>query len=163
MSELRNILRAIYRKDFSTLERLSPADANIKDQDGRTPLMHAVLDEDADPALVKLLIARGADVNAVEAEQKWSALHFAARDKKEAIVRSLLEAGAAVDATNVFGNTPLWETVMSSTRSLSVARELLRHGADPYRKNNDGVAPIDIAGRTGCVELLNLFQERSRN
>jgi ankyrin repeat protein len=163
MSELRNILRAIYRKDFSTLERLSHADVNIKDQDGRTPLMHAVLAEDTEPAVVKLLVARGADVNATDAKQKWSPLHFAARDDKEAIVRSLLEAGAAVDAADVFGNTPLWETVMSSTPSPSVARELLKHGADPYRKNNDGVAPIDTARRTGRVELLNLFPERSKN
>jgi ankyrin repeat protein len=155
MSKLKDILGAVYRKDFSALERLSPAEVNLRDQDGRTPLMHAVLADDADPAIVKLLIERGADVNLVDVDQKWSALHFAARDQKEAIVRALLEAGADVDKLNVFGNTPLWESVMFASPKLAVAKTLLEHGADPSKKNHDGLAPIDVAARP---ELVVLFE-----
>src|SRR5262245_39477554 len=155
MSKLKEILGSVYRKDFSALERLSSAEVNLRDEDGRTPLMHAVLADDADPAIVKLLIQRGANVNLVDDGQEWSALHFASRDQKEPIVRVLLEAGADVDKLNIFGNTPLWESVMFASPKLAVAKTLLEHGADPSKKNRDGLAPIDVAARP---ELVALFE-----
>ena len=158
MNKLDEILGAVYRKDLTALEKFTPEDVNTKDQDGRTPLMHAILADDADPSIVQLLIKRGADINTFDSGQKWTALHFAARDQNEAIVRSLLEAGATVDPVDVFGNTPLWRSVMNSTPSLAAIKELLKHGADPYRKNNSGIAPIDVARDTGRADIVALFE-----
>jgi ankyrin repeat protein len=163
MRELRNILGAVYRKDRSVLETLSPAELNLRDDDGRTPLMHAVLADDAEPAIVKLLIDGGAHVDTVDDGERWSALHFAARDQKHAIVRVLLDAGAAVDAANALGNTPLWQSVMVPNPTQTVAKELIDNGADPFRKNNAGVAPVDVARTTGNAELVRLFTEGSHS
>lgn len=159
MSKLDDILHAVYRKDLAALRQLTPEDGNLRDQDGRTPLMHAVLAEDADPAIVKLLVERGADVNAADT-QKWTALHFAARDQKAPIVRVLLEAGAAVDPADGFGDTPLWRAV-TKTANLDVIKALLEHGADPHKKNSSGVAPIDMARTVGRDELVALFDAKA--
>lgn len=162
MNRLDQILGAVYRKDMTALEGFTPEDVNTKDQDGRTSLMHAILAEDADPSIVQLLINHGADINTYDNGQKWTALHFAARDQNEAIVRSLLDAGATVDPVDVFGNTPLWRSVMNSTSSLAAIRELLKHGADPHRKNGHGSAPIDIARDTGRADIVALFEGDQR-
>ena len=107
MTVFDEVLTAVYRRDFRGLDRLTPADLKATDADGRTALMHAVLAENADAAIVRRLIERGADPGTADAGQKWTALHFAARDQKEPVVRALLEGAARVDAGDLFGNTPL--------------------------------------------------------
>jgi ankyrin repeat protein len=157
MVEVEEIIRAIERGDRSVVAGATPEEVNAVDWGGRAPLMHAVLREHDDPSMIELLLERGADPNLVEPGQDWTPLHVAARDQKEATVRVLLEAGARVDPVDVFGNTPLWRSVMSSGSKLAVSRELLRHGADPHRKNKSGVAPIDLAReplRQAVVALL---------
>lgn len=158
MSVSEEMIRAVYRRDRSTLEELlRREDINAVDEDGRSVLMHAVLAEEADPQLISYLIGRGAALDAVDAGQRWTALHFAARDQKEEVVRVLLEGGAVVDARDAFGNTPLWRCVMNPQPKLTLVRLLLRHGADPRAENQHGVTPFDTArnmGNQGVAQLL---------
>jgi len=158
MNHVDEILDAISKRDVMALKKLTPTDVNLRDQDGMTILMNAILEEDVDPSIIQLLIQRGADINASESSQRWTALHLAARDQKEKIVPILLDAGADVDPVEVFGNTPLWRSVMTSTSNLAVIKELVAHGADPYRRNNYGVAPIDIARDTGRADIVALLE-----
>jgi uncharacterized protein len=157
-NSLDRILGAVYRKDFEVLKTLISENVDQTDDDGRTPLMHAILAEDVDPKIIRLLIAHGADINAFDSQQKWTALHFAARDQNEKIVQILLEAGAYVNPIDIFGNTPLWRSVMNSTSNLTVMQELIKYGANPYMKNNNGVAPIDVARNTGQADVITLFE-----
>jgi ankyrin repeat protein len=161
MTTFGEIARAVYRKDFTVLGGLTRAEANLRDEDGRTPLMHAVLADDADPAVVAVLIDRGTDVNAADAAQRWTALHFAARDGNERLVRSLLAAGADVDAVDVFGNTPLWRAVNTGT-GLAPMTELLHHGADPGHENRNGSSPLGLARESGEVDVLALLERFHR-
>jgi ankyrin repeat protein len=156
-----DIARAVYRKDLTAIRDLRPDEVNLTDADGRTPLIHAVLAEDAAPAVVKALIERGAKVDVADREQQWTALHFAARDQNEPIMRLLLERGAALDPADAFGNTPLWRSVMNTGESLAVPKLLLEHGADPNRKNRSGKSPLDVARDSGQEELVELFERRS--
>lgn len=158
MNEFADVARAVYRRDLPSLRELTAAEANLRDQDGRTPLMHAVLAEDTDPAVVATLLNRGAAVNAHDTSQEWTALHFAARDQDAALVRQLLEAGATVDPVDVFGNTPLWRAVMEAGPDLAVIRVLLSHGADPNRKNRHGNSPLDVARAAGRQDLVQLME-----
>jgi ankyrin repeat protein len=162
MTTPNEILGAVYRKDHATLRRLSPVEANTVDEDQRTPLMHAILASDADPSTVRLLIERGAAVNAVDGVQKWTPLHFAARDGNEEIVEVLLNAGASVDAVNISGNTPLWENIMAPTREPKTIQTLLRHGADAWKKNKRGDAPIDVARHMGRNDLVGMLEQSTR-
>jgi ankyrin repeat protein len=127
----------------------------MADADGRTPLMHAVLAGDS--GAVASLIDRGADVDAVDHDQRWTALHFAARDHNEAVARMLLDAGAEVDPEDVFGDTPLWRAVMSAGADLATIAVLLGHGADPRRKNRHGLSPLDLARESGQEDVVALL------
>ena len=157
MSLLNDVLGAVYRKEWSVLRRLNSEAVNVRDDDGRTPLMHAVLAEDADPDVIAALARQGADLDARDNEQRWTALHFAARDHNVLIVRALLELGATVDSVDAFGNTPLWRAVGEFPPSAATVMTLLRYGADPHKKNQHGIAPIDVARDEGRTELLALL------
>lgn len=45
--------------------------------------------------------------------------------------------------------------------ALILVKELVEHGAEPLRKNNYGVAPIDIARETGRAEIVALFEGKA--
>jgi ankyrin repeat protein len=120
--------------------------------------MHAVLAEDADPKVVRFLIRLGADLNVHDNLQKWTALHFAARDQKKEIVEELLKNGAMVNKEDVFGNTPLWRVVTSKSPNLEIVKYLLEKGALPRKQNKHGVSTIDLATNMGNIELLKILQ-----
>jgi uncharacterized protein len=162
MSKADEIAQAVYRRDMAALRKLSTADANLRDQDGFTPLMHAVLAQDADPAIVTVLIDRGADVNAADSHQGYTALHFAARDQNAALVRTLLGAGAEPDPVDVFGDTPLWRSVMNSSGDLATTKLLVEHGADPNVRNRSGISPLSLARDTGQDDIVKLLEHRNR-
>lgn len=153
------VIKLVYRKDFDALRQAVAHGANLNavDEDGRTPLMHAVLATDADSAMVRFLVANGANPNAADTGQEWTALHFATRDQKLPVVQALLDAGSVVDAEDSFGNTPLWRCVMAANPNSELVRLLIGKGADPRKKNRQGASPRDIAERTGKQELLALF------
>ena len=76
------------------LDRTS--DASCSDNDfGATPL-HLACDDAGTASLVRLLLERGADPNAVDG-QGWPPIAFAMRDGKLKIVEMLLTHGAKVD------------------------------------------------------------------
>ncbi len=77
------IIKLVYRKDFNALRQAVAQGANLNsvDEDGRTPLMHAVLATDADLEMISFLMANGANPNTADAGQRWTALHFAARGR----------------------------------------------------------------------------------
>lgn len=158
MDRLDEILNAISRRDLAALERLAPGNTDLTDPEGRNSLINAILEEDPDPAIVRWLIDHGSDINAHDAGQQWTALHFAARDQNAVLVRLLLQAGAEVDPVDIFGNTPLWRSVMNSTEDLAAIKELVAHGADPYKKNHHGMAPADIARKTGRADIVAIFE-----
>jgi ankyrin repeat protein len=82
--------------DEPTVRTLLDAGAEVK-QVSATPLrnqaLHAVLALSKDAAVARLLIERGADVNAVQAAG-YRPLHQAAVTGREDLVRMLLDAGA---------------------------------------------------------------------
>jgi uncharacterized protein len=69
---------------------------------GETSLKQAPLLEAA-----KLAVKNGSDVNAADAMGN-TALHYAAYLRVDSVVQFLVENGARMDATNKFGETPLW-------------------------------------------------------
>jgi ankyrin repeat protein len=94
------------------------ADINARSQRGRTPLMLAASRE-GNAALVRLLLARGADVRGMDADGN-SALLLAAGNGDREIMRLLIAKGADVNVPNTsLGLTPLGSAV-SSNRSDAV-------------------------------------------
>ena len=79
------------------------ANPNVVDTDGRTPLMRAARNSDAE--LVSALLAAGADAQLVDAEGQ-TALHHACAKANVANVRALRAAGAEPTARDGEGRTP---------------------------------------------------------
>lgn len=152
---------AVYRGDIAECERLlaSGADANERDRGGLTLLMRAIMADHAGLPVVALLLRHGADVNATDTKQHWTALHFASRDRQAPIVAALLEAGASVEVADSFGNTPLWRAVMGKVVGPEVVKHLLAAGANPDSVNSTGVSPRSLAA--GKAEISALFNERA--
>jgi uncharacterized protein len=152
---------AIYRNELSVLTQLlnlTPSLVDRVDEKGRNLLMIAVLSSDEKIEICKLLMDRGCAVEFAEHGQKWTALHFASRDQKSELVRILLQGTQNVDATDVFGNTPLWRAVMTKHPNPDLIKLLLDAGANPKRKNSKGNSPLDLVIKQGHKNIALLFQ-----
>jgi hemoglobin len=110
------------------------ADPNICDTGGHTPL-YSVANEcawEAGPEVVRMLVRAGADVNASGGVTGATPLHMAARRGFVEIARALLDCGAAVEARDRKGDTPLQRAV--NCRRVGVAQLLVERGATRISK-----------------------------
>jgi hypothetical protein len=159
MSDVEKILTALARNNLPALRKLvNKSNANACDEDGFSLLMNAAMDDETDPEAVRLLLDRGAEVNAAEERQQWTALHFAARDNGSEIVGILLEAGADATAVEAEGNTPLHHCLLGKC-DLDAVKLLLEYGADPKRKNREGDSPIVMGKYSEDKALQKVLRE----
>ena len=104
---------------------------NLLDHGGHTPL-YAVANECASEAgveVVRALVRAGADVNACGGVTRATALHMAARRGHLEIASALLDCGAAIDALDSTGDSPLRRAI--NCRRDGVAQLLVERGARP--------------------------------
>lgn len=109
-------------------------DPNIQDRGGHTPL-YCVANECASekgPELVRILVRSGADVNACAGVTRATALHMAARRGYLGVASTLLDCGAAMDAKDSNGDTPLQRAI--NCRKDLVAQFLVERGASTTSK-----------------------------
>lgn len=103
---------------------------------------------------VKMLLAKGADVNAKDSEGKTPLMNAAYYGRKE-IVKFLLEHGADVNARYVDGCTALiWAAGEGEAETLEI---LLQHGADIHateRHNNTALMIANRMKRTTTARML---------
>ena len=116
---------------------------SVEDSDGDSPLFVAccgqdTVDELTVAAVVRLLIAAGADPNAGDSKP----LHMAAFGGREVVAAALLESGADVNLPEAGGYTPLMKAVMADNPRM--VKWLLDRGADPNRTLDSGARPIDF-------------------
>ena len=113
-----------------------------------TALLEAVESGDH-AAAMRLLSAKGANVNSVGADGATPIMYAAANNDLE-LVRALIKAGADVKLANQFGSSALTEAaIIGSAPVISV---LLKAGADPNYKTPDGETPLMAAARSGRVD-----------
>jgi len=151
-----DVVYAVRKCDYEALKRLLTADtANATDRDGFTPLIYAVLAENASTTMVQFLIDSGADPNQPDSAG-WTPLHYAAREQLRPIVEVLISNGAAVDPTDEIGSTPLHRLVADPRADPVVAALLRSFGANPNHKNSNGKSPIDAARIRGREDILEV-------
>jgi uncharacterized protein len=131
--------------------------ANTYAADGFTPLgLSAFFGR---RSVVDLLLAHGADVNAVSHNPTgYTALTGAVAGGHAEIVAALLDAGADPAHRYAQGYTPLHEAAASG--KLEIARLLLDHGADPNARLDDGKTPLAGALAKGHAEVAALLRQR---
>ena len=119
-----------------------------------TTLQQAATDGDAET--VRLLLARGVDVDWKEGDvARETALHVASQLGRMEIVDMLLKAGAQVDHLYLQGQTPLHAAASSGHDA--VARVLLLQGARLNCVDNEGNTPLHYAARYGRTEVVRLL------
>ncbi|MBV8519194.1 MAG: ankyrin repeat domain-containing protein [Acidobacteria bacterium] len=131
------------------VERQLDADPSLlhsPSADGFPPLGLAIFFRH--PALARLLIERGADVNAAaENAQRVAPLHAAAAVRDRETMQLLLERGADPNARQQLDYTPLHGA--ASRGDTELAELLLTHGADRDARAADGMTPADVARKYG--------------
>ena len=149
--------------DMETIRLLVDAglDVNAPDMTGQTPLMNAASNQNL--TAVKLLLAKGANVNAVTRPPgartvigtpglgKFTALGlacaFAPTDAE--VVKTLLAAGADVNAPDGRGMTPLMLATATDHQDPEVIRALIAKGTDLKIKDVNGDNALDWAAKYG--------------
>lgn len=150
------LLNAILRDDLPDARRLIElgADIEARDDQGRTPLMHSVIE--GNDLLVHLFLEHNARVNSSD-KKGFTPLHFAAQGFRTDAAHALLAAGANVDAIDQHGNTPLWRATFESKNRGAMIHLLLRAGADPNLKNLSGVSPLNLADTIANYDIRQFF------
>ena len=171
-----NVQRAIHRAAendsldvVNVLLALRPADIDVTDMNGFTPLQTAA--ENGSLDVVKALLALGADIKATNGFG-WTPLHAACcftgyrfihqvtrHDPSTTVttVEILLAHGADIHATDKFGWTPLH--IAAWYNCSAVIEMLLAHGANIHVADNNGLTPLHVAaaangGGVATVETL---------
>jgi len=119
-----------------------PDAMHVRSGDGHTPLGLSIFFRH--PDIARLLIERGADVNAAsENVQRVAPVHAAAAVCDRETMRMLLERGADVNARQQVDYTPLHGA--ASRGDVEMAKLLIEHGADRDAKAGDGKSIADAA------------------
>lgn len=127
----------------------------IRDRAGRTELMNAVID--GDDARVRRLLDEGAEPDDVD-KAGWCALHFAAQECSETMVKMLLNAGAKLELREKYGNTPLFRAVSNYRGGAEVVSILLAAGANPDAENKSGISPRAAANTIANHDTAKFFE-----
>jgi ankyrin repeat protein len=142
------VMRARYRFDRPVMDALLETDPDLD-----------IFEAAALGRIDRLREAIADDAGAVFAlsPDGYTALHLASFFGKPEIARTLIEAGARVDAytTNDLANQPLHAA--AAGRQLEVCRMLVAAGADVNATQHGGYTPLHEAAQHGDVEMVELF------
>ena len=122
------------------------ADVRARTSDGETALHLAA--RHSSSVCAAALLAHGMRVRTivdwVTSGEQTTALHEAVERGNVAIVRGLINAGAATDPVTRSGRTPLHVAVASGSHD--IVQLLVDAGADAKARDGNGLAPIHLAG-----------------
>ena len=138
------------------------ADVNLQDSNGLTAL-HYASEFSFDPSsclIVKQLINRGANINAVAKYDMSTPLIIACSNKNVSVVNFLLQNGANVALRDDNGWTALHFVVDGFNDSSEILRSLLNNGADVNAKSVCNETPLMVASQSSDVETVTLLIEQ---
>jgi ankyrin repeat protein len=144
---------AVSRPDGVNLARLllaRGARVDVKDEMGMTPLLSA------DPASVKMLVDKGSDLTARDANGN-SALHWIVYRKGYEAANLMIALGTPVDSQNSTGKTPLHQAV--ELKDLQMVALLLKAGANADCTDSSGISPRQAAEKSDNKTLTALFTQ----
>jgi uncharacterized protein len=144
------LMHAIWLGKNEAAKWLIEQGARVTADDGATddPLGWAA-QRRVSPKVIKMLIARGADVNRNRINEGTPLMRAVTASRLEAVV-ALLEAGADPKARDADGGTAIMRT-----RAIDVAKALIAHGADILAKDNHGLNARAHAVKIGYKDVAS--------
>jgi len=130
------------------------ANMNIANQSGITPLMATAATPDAPIEIGKLLLQKGARVNAKD-WLGWTALMYASYYGRTELAKMLINKGAEVNAKSNVGWTSLMYAAYKG--QADIGKLLIENGADVNAETPEGETALSIAasrGQSGFADLL---------
>ena len=106
------------------------------------------------PARIKLLVSKGADINALD-PQGYAPVHTAARKRHPEQIALLADLKADLNAPDADGMTPLQHAVMRN--HVPTVKVLLERGADIEKKNKEGYSPLALALAEAKFEVAKVL------
>jgi ankyrin repeat protein len=188
-----NLMIAASRGYVSEVTRLIKLGADIesKTDEGVTPLMFAVVNNNFD--CVKILLSEGADPDIITSSSETpllaavknghieiaeilirnnaninardasgaSPIHYAAIYGNLSMTDMLLYYNSIIDNTTNDGTTPLMSAVWVGY--FEVTDLLIQNGADVNKKDNNGFSPFLIAAQNGDTLIMNILRKAGAN
>ena len=147
------LMHAAMHDDPRVVKRLLEVQADVaaRDAKGWTALMHATRKDRGYSAIIELLIASGAEVDAAH-KRGGTALSSACYNGHVRAVELLLDAGADVNVKDQAGWTPL--ICASLNGHTPVVKLLLAAGAEVNAKDAAGRTPLRVASDSGHWETV---------
>lgn len=128
-------------------------DVNTRGAGGYTALHLAA--QKGNAKAIEHLVNRGADVTA-STEDGVTPLHLIAYSGVSDCLQLLHEKGASLDCVNSEGYTPLHIAI--EEKKIGVIMGLLKRGADPLLKTNDGESGLDLANETKHPFIMEILK-----
>ena len=152
--KLADLIAAVRSTDIKAVEKRIAANPELlkaQDRAGSTPLHHAA--GFGSLAMMKLLLDKGADVNAAN-KRKSTPLFWGLYN--EAKVRLLIERGANLKARTTDGRSIVFQAA-SMGNAVPLLRLLLEKGGSPDGKTLTGVTPLMAAAGRANVEAVRIL------
>lgn len=141
-SELQQIRNVLIDSSQSAIDKVTEFLDNGGDPNQEFIRGIRLLHETTSVEIAKLLISRGANVNATDYLNR-TPLHYATKKKATKVAEVLISNGANIDAKTTKGWTPLFEA--SRWESFDIMDMLIQAGADVTMTDSNGNTPLHIA------------------
>ena len=151
---VRTFHEAVHMGDVKTVRSMlatAPELATSTDEYGFQPVH--LLDMYPDEAVLDLLLANGADINAMN-DDGITILHIVTDPDA---VRLLIKRGASIEARDKRGWTPLIEQANNQQNGPDVVAALLARGADPNAEGHNGETALSFARETGDRAFIDVL------
>lgn len=140
--ELRQLRIALHDNSQSAVDKVAEFLDNGGDPNQEFIRGITLLHETTNGEIAKLLISRGANVNATDYLNR-TPLHYATKEKATKVAEALIENGANIEIATTKGWTPLFDA--SRWESFEIMDILLKAGADVTKTDSNGNTPLHIA------------------
>lgn len=150
--------RSLFFDAVRRQQRAKPLDAsdvtNVEDAKEELRRLRKMMRDEAD---IEAKSADGAARPRPVGDERYNALHVAARYGHADIIELLLEAGAGADSPDKWGQTPLHYA--SANGHEKAVRLLLDKGAYAHLADDDENTPLDMAEAAGHAAIAKLLRK----